>query len=93
MFFTFGNRLMGSHIGSAAAAIQAASGPIAAGSSFAVAQSAAMGGYGSMAFGTIVQVGSAILSGAGWINAGSDILGAKEDANGHETKRYKLIFQ
>ena len=54
--------------GSAAAGIQAASGPVAAGSAFAVAQSAAMGGYGSMVFGAVVQAGSAVLAAAGLIN-------------------------
>lgn len=73
-------------IGSAATAIQAANGPIAAGSSFAVAQSAAMGGYGSAVFGTIVQAGSAILSAAGLINAGSDILGGKDGAKAPEAE-------
>ncbi len=54
--------------GSAAAGIQAASGPVAAGSAFAVAQSAAMGGYGAMVFNAGVQAGSAVLAAAGLIN-------------------------
>jgi hypothetical protein len=51
--------------GSAAAGIQAASGPVAAGSAFAVTQSAAMGGYGAMVFGAVVRAGSAVLAAAG----------------------------
>jgi hypothetical protein len=69
-------------IGSAAASIQAASGPIAAGSAFATAQSAAMGGYGSMVFGTVVQAGSAILVAAGLLNG--VVEGSPEDTKTDE---------
>lgn len=67
-FCLFKNLLTRLSTGSTAAGIQAASGPVAAGSAFATAQSAAMGGYGSMIFGTVVQAGSAILAAAGLIS-------------------------
>jgi hypothetical protein len=60
--------LMTVRTGSAAAGIQAASGPVAAGSAFTVPQSAAMGGYGVMVYGAVVQAGSAVLAAAGLIN-------------------------
>ena len=55
--------------GSAASAIQAGSGGVAAGSAFATAQSAAAGGYGSAVFGFVVRTASAILGGIGLVNA------------------------
>jgi hypothetical protein len=60
--------LMTVYIGAAAAGFQAVSGPVAAGSAFAVAQSAAMGGYGDMVYGAVVQAGSAVLAAAGLTN-------------------------
>ena len=73
--------------GSPAAGIQAASGPVAAGSAFAIAQSAAMGGYGAMVYGAVVQAGSAVLAAAGLINgatAASNQVAKVDDTEGEE---------
>jgi hypothetical protein len=54
-------------IGSAAAAIQASAGNVAAGGAFATLQSAAMGGYGGAVVGGLVRAGAVVMGGLGWL--------------------------
>jgi len=51
--------------GTAAAALQASAGNVAAGGVFATLQSAAMGGYGSTAVHVVIRGGSLVMGGLG----------------------------
>lgn len=59
-------------IGSAAAAIQAGAGNVAAGGAFATLQSAAMGGYGGAVVSGLVRAGAAVMGGLGWLTGLGD---------------------